>query len=115
MLKDDNEGQQASMDVFCVIDRSGSMYGSKLENVKKSLHYLLDLLKPEDRISIILFDSNSELILEPKMVGKSRKIIEQAIDSIQDQGATNIKDGLKTCFETIIKRKTRNQVTGVLL
>jgi len=114
-LDKDNEGEQASMDVFCIIDRSGSMCGSKLDNVKQSLHYLLDLLKPEDRISIILFDDRSELILSPKMIGKSRKIIEQTIDSIQDSGTTNIKAGLETCFDTIVKRKTRNQVTGVLL
>jgi len=115
MLTDDNEGQLASMDVFCVIDRSGSMYGSKLQNVKKSLHYLLDLLKPEDRISITLFDDRSDLILAPKMIGKSRKIIEDTINSIVDRNTTNIKAGLETCFNSVINRKTRNQVTGVLL
>jgi len=115
MLDEDNEGEQASMDVFCIIDRSGSMYGGKLQSVKKSLHYLLDLLKPEDRISIILFDDKSELILSPKMIGKSRKIIEETINSIQDRGTTNIKAGLETCFNAVINRKTRNQVTGVLL
>merc|ERR1712170_158645 len=115
MLTDDNEGQLASIDVFCVIDRSGSMHGSKLQNVKKSLRYLLDLLKPEDRISITLFDHRSELILAPKMIGKSRKIIEDTINSIYHDGTTNIKGGLDTCFNSVIQRKTRNQVTGVLL
>merc|ERR1712170_325324 len=95
MLTDDNEGQLASIDVFCVIDRSGSMYASKIENVKKSLHFLLDLLKPEDRIAITTFDSLSKVILKPKLIGESRKQIEFAIDSIKAGSSTNIAGGLE--------------------
>lgn len=114
-LEEDDEGEQASIDVFCVIDKSGSMRGSKLENVKLSLHYLLDLLQPEDRISIVTFDSCSELILAPKQIGKSRQAIEDAINSIQAGTATNIKSGLEKAFNTMLARKSKNQVTGVLL
>jgi len=115
LLGEEDDGEQASIDVFCVIDRSGSMSGKKLEEVKKSLHYLLDLLKPDDRISIILFDNSSDLILRPKKVGSSRAQIEEAIEFIQVRGATNISSGLETAFKTMIERQTRNQITGVLL
>merc|ERR1712014_330840 len=115
LLGEEDDGEQASIDVFCVIDRSGSMSGQKLQEVKKSLHYLLDLLKPDDRISIILFDTVSDLILRPKKVGSSRAQIEEAIDFIRDRNATNIAGGLETAFNSMIERKTKNQITGVLL
>jgi len=115
LLGEEDDGEQASIDVFCVIDRSGSMSGQKLNEVKRSLHYLLDLLKPDDRISIILFDTTSDLILRPKKVGSSRAQIEEAIDSITDRNATNIRAGLETAFRSMIERQTRNQITGVLL
>merc|ERR1712232_1234314 len=115
LLGEEDDGEQASIDVFCVIDRSGSMSGKKLQEVKKSLHYLLDLLKPDDRITIILFDTVSDLILRPKKVGSSRAQIEEAIDFIKDRNATNISAGLETAFSSIIERQTKNQMTGVLL
>jgi len=115
LLGEEDDGEQASIDVFCVIDRSGSMSGKKLQEVKNSLHYLLDLLKPDDRISIILFDTVSDLILRPKKVGSSRAQIEEAIDFIKDRNATNIAAGLETAFNSMIERKTKNQITGVLL
>lgn len=114
-LAEDDDSDQASIDVFCVIDRSGSMRGEKLEQVKISLGYLLELLKPTDRISISLFDNTGVLLLAPKMIGPSKKIIQDAINSIQDRGATNIRSGLELAFDAIINRETRNQVTGVML
>lgn len=45
------------IDLVCVIDRSYSMVGEKIELVKKTLLYIIeDLLDEEDRISLIQFD-----------------------------------------------------------
>jgi len=115
LLKEDDEGEQASIDVFCIIDKSGSMSGGKLDHVKQSLHYLLDLLKPEDRISITTFDSESQIVLKPKIIGKSREQIEYAINSIKAGSATNIQSGLERTFKCMHERESKNQVTGVLL
>jgi len=114
-LAEDDDSDQASIDVFCVIDRSGSMRGEKLKQVKISLGYLIELLKPNDRISITCFDSYSQLVLAPKCIGKSKKLIQDAIDWICDQGTTNIRSGLETAFTAMIGRKTKNQVAGVML
>lgn len=114
-LAEDDDSDQASIDVFCVIDCSGSMRGEKLKQVKISLGYLLELLKPTDRISITLFDSRATVLLAPKLIGPSKKMIQDAIDSIQDRGATSIRAGLEHAFNAIINRGTKNQVTGVML
>ena len=45
-----------SIDMICVIDKSGSMDGEKIELVKDSLKQLLEYLNEKDRLSLIMFD-----------------------------------------------------------
>ena len=40
---------------MCVIDTSGSMSGEKINLVKKTLKYVIDLLEENDRFSLISF------------------------------------------------------------
>ena len=113
--EDINNGDEATVDLFCVIDRSTSMRSKKLNILKQCLKYCLELLKPNDRISLIQFGSESEILLAPKLIGKNRKLIEETIDSIKVQGKTHIAAGLENAFELMTKRKSRNDITGVLL
>jgi len=72
-------------------------------------------LKPNDRISIVAFDDKSELVLAPKLIKNSRENIESAIKSLHVCGSTNISAGLTTTFNTMLNRKSKNQVTGIIL
>jgi Mg-chelatase subunit ChlD len=40
---------RSACDIVCVIDRSGSMGGEKIELVKKTLIFMLDQLKDDDQ------------------------------------------------------------------
>lgn len=60
--EDEGKSSRASIDLVCVIDNSGSMSGSKIENVKQTLVQLLDLMGEDDRISLVLFNSNGTRI-----------------------------------------------------
>jgi len=91
------------------------MEGQNLNEVKESLGFLVELLKKNDRISFITFDDNAELLMAPKLVGESRKMIDAAIKSLHVRGSTNIGMGIETTFKTMIDRKSKNQVTGILL
>lgn len=53
----ETKNQRPGIDLICVIDVSGSMSGEKIELVKKSMSYLLELLSENDRLSIITFES----------------------------------------------------------
>lgn len=119
LKQDKNRGillqQTQTIDLYCVIDISGSMRGRKMEQVKSSLKLLLDVLKPDDRISLIIFNDESKLILAPKKVGISRKVIEVSINKIKSCGSTNVSSGIKEAFRAMKHRKTKNSVTGVFL
>ena len=51
---------RSAIDLFCVIDDSGSMSGEKAKFVRKSIKYLLKILRDNDRISLISFDSDAK-------------------------------------------------------
>lgn len=51
------ENSRLGIDLVFLIDSSGSMYGEKMENLKKSLDVLIDILKEKDRVCIINFNS----------------------------------------------------------
>ena len=72
----------------CVIDTSGSMDSyNKLEDVKRSLQFLLDFLSPEDSISVITFSETARTILSQIAVSANEKDnIRARISIIQHAG-----------------------------
>ena len=63
-LKAPESESRVPIHLCCLIDTSGSMEDDdKLENVKRSLHYLLNFLGEKDRISVITFSSTAKTIL----------------------------------------------------
>ncbi|XP_004581597.2 inter-alpha-trypsin inhibitor heavy chain H3 isoform X1 [Ochotona princeps] len=79
-----------------VIDVSGSMAGRKLEQTKDALLKILDDMRGEDYLNFILFSGGvttwkDHLVqATPENLQEARKFVK----SIQDQGMTNINDGL---------------------
>lgn len=55
-LKDMEKSSNA--DIICVIDISGSMAGTKINLVKKSLQVLIKLMGENDRIALVLFNDS---------------------------------------------------------
>lgn len=64
---------RASIDLICVIDNSGSMQGEKIENVKKTLVSLLDLMGEDDRICLILFNSGASRLCHLQKTSKANR------------------------------------------
>ncbi|HTX92497.1 MAG TPA: von Willebrand factor type A domain-containing protein [Anaerolineales bacterium] len=77
-----------------VIDVSGSMsMDNRLELVKRSLKLLVDQLRPTDKVSIVIYGTSAEVVLEPTSGRYDRKIMD-AIDSLRPGGVTNAEAGL---------------------
>lgn len=107
---------RASIDLVCVIDNSGSMSGSKIENVKQTLVQLLDLMGEDDRISLVLFNSNGSRICRlMKTNSANRNELLRVIKAIYASGGTNINSGMEIAFNVLKHRRTRNPVSSVFL
>ncbi len=55
--------RRAPQNLVLVVDRSGSMTGWKMSSVLEALHVLIDRLGEADRLAVVAFDTESELIL----------------------------------------------------
>jgi uncharacterized protein YegL len=79
-----------------VIDTSASMNeDKKLENVKRSIHFLLDFLGPDDIISIVTFSEVAKVILNRVVVTAAEKEnIRARISIICFESNTNLSAGI---------------------
>ncbi len=88
-------------EVTIVIDRSGSMRGEKIEQVKEASLQIISGLKEGEAFNIIIY-SNTVESFSKNAVKKSRETEDAAqkyIDGITATGGTNIYDALKTALE----------------
>lgn len=85
---------RSPLSVHLVLDVSGSMQGTPMENAKKAAQTLVDRLEPSDVVSITTFSSDANVIVPSGAVGPRRTLIKTRIESIQAEGGTNISAGL---------------------
>lgn len=93
------ENLPASNLVF-LIDVSGSMQDPlKLPLVKASMKMLVDQLREEDKISMVVYAGAAGLVLEPTS-GDEKTKIKDAIDKLEAGGSTAGGAGIKLAYKT---------------
>jgi Ca-activated chloride channel homolog len=98
-----------------VIDVSGSMdLENRLELVKDSLELLVDQLRPDDRVSIVVFGSGARVVLEPTDGDEKNEIL-NAIHRLKPEGATNAEAGLKLGYEMALRAFNHRGINRVIL
>jgi Ca-activated chloride channel homolog len=86
-----------------LIDVSGSMAdANKLPLVKQSFAMLVDQLRKEDHVAIVVYAGASGLVLEPTPGDEKNKIME-ALDLLESGGSTAGGAGLKLAYATAKK------------
>lgn len=107
---------RAPIDIICVIDRSGSMSGQKIELVKKTLCFMVEQLKELDKISLVSFDSNVTLDLKlTEMTSQGKKKALASIEKLRAGTCTNLSGGLFEAYDIIKHRYEPNDVASILL
>jgi Ca-activated chloride channel family protein len=87
---------------------------SKLENVKKSLHFLLDFLGPKDSISIITFSNVARTVVNRVAVSAIEKEnIRARISLIAYENNTNLSAGLIEAYNSLDSNTGIGQGTDV--
>lgn len=83
--------ERAPIDVVAVIDRSGSMSGQPLEAVIDATNLLVRLLGPNDRIAVVTFDDQVDMVMSLARhdVGRAADILSR----VHAGGSTNLSGG----------------------
>lgn len=86
-----------------LIDVSGSMDGSdRLGLLKKSMIKMLDSMNPQDRVSIVTYSGNVQLLLESTLVS-SKDLIISKINTLVASGSTNGGSAIRMAYEEALQ------------
>jgi Ca-activated chloride channel homolog len=101
------------LNLCLVLDHSGSMRGHALDTVKQAAKDLLQRLQPGDRIAIIGFNHDANVIV-PNQTVENPSWIETQLSQIAAEGGTNIDAGIKVGIEELAKGK-KDTISQLLL
>ena len=77
-----------------VLDRSGSMAGSRLESAKLALISLVDRLDDRDRFALVTFDDEAQVVIPAGKVGDlGRERLRRDIAAVDTGGTTDLSSG----------------------
>ncbi|MHB8635675.1 MAG: vWA domain-containing protein [Fimbriimonadaceae bacterium] len=81
------------LNLCLVIDRSGSMEGPPLDYVKQACAYVVDMMGPNDVLSIVTFEETVDVLMPPQRV-TNKQLIKDGIQRLMPGNTTNLYDGL---------------------
>ena len=110
----DGLGMRLPLNISLVIDRSGSMEGEPLEYAKRACAYVVDLLEPNDILSVITFEDGADVIMPARRV-VNKALIKDYINRIYAGNTTNLYEGLITACQQVASVKSENTLNRVLL
>lgn len=103
------------LNLAVVLDRSGSMGGDKLANVKEATRILAGQMGKNDVFSLTSFDTDVTQVVAPVRMGGATPSIESAIEGIQAGSMTNLSGGYEQGCAFARQNKSAENITRVLL
>lgn len=89
----------APVNLSIVIDRSGSMKGTRLRNAINAAIGAVERLKDGDMVSVVTFDTRTQVVVPSSIIGpSSRSTVISAISGIQLGGDTCLSCGIETAM-----------------
>ncbi len=105
---------QMPINFSLVLDRSGSMNGQKLNDMKQAAKLAVDQMSPQDILSIVIFDDKVDVMIPAQPVTDPQQI-KQKIDKVDDRGGTAISLGMREGLNELRKSLGPGRVSRMLL
>ena len=105
---------QASLNFSLVLDRSGSMSGEKIRNLREAVKLAIDQATPQDYVSIISFHEKADLVVASQAVTNPSDL-KRKVDKLDAGGGTSISEGMKLGLQELRKNAGSDRVSRMLL
>lgn len=110
------QSDRLPLNLSLILDRSGSMSGDKLENVKEAAVHALRLLTEQDRVSVVTYDDEIEVLAPSRAVtGEGRAELIRRLREVRTGGMTNLSGGWFTGCDQIADFMTGDYLNRALL
>ena len=86
------DAQRRPLNLSLVVDKSGSMAGSKIDYTRQAAQLLVQNMSNEDTLSVVLYNEVVETLLPAQQV-QHKDMINQRIAEIKAGGTTNLSSG----------------------
>lgn len=107
-------GARTPLNLCLVIDRSGSMEGPPLDYVKQACTYVVDMLTPNDILSIVTFEETVDVLMAPQRV-TSKQPIKDGISRLMPGNTTNLYDGLTLAMNQVVNTEEAGRATRLII
>jgi Ca-activated chloride channel family protein len=91
--------ERPPLNLAIAVDLSASMQGEPIERLRAGLLTMIDELEPDDRISLVGFSDEAELLVS--QLGPADPELATTIEGLTLGPRTNLYDGLRTAFEEV--------------
>ena len=99
---EDVKNKTKPVDLICIVDVSLSMGGNKIELVRDSLEYIVNISNSTDKLALVKFSSNSQIVHNlTEMTEKNKALFLKSIKNLTEYGGTNILSGLEKGLELL--------------
>jgi Ca-activated chloride channel family protein len=102
------------LNLCLVLDRSTSMQGMRLQQVKEGTRQIIDRLTADDAISVVVFSDRAEVIL-PSQKSIDKAMAKSIASTIQPSGGTEMLQGLNLGLRELEKNRSQTSVNHLIL
>ena len=99
-------------ELILVIDTSGSMHGTSIDQAKRSLLLALDGLTPRDRFNVIQFNSTTHTLFRETVVASAANIVtaKRYVSSLTANGGTEMYGAIQSALQVRSESAALRQV-----
>ncbi|RMF26601.1 MAG: VWA domain-containing protein [Chloroflexi bacterium] len=108
------EAKRLPLNLCLVIDRSTSMQGERLNQVKAAAYQIIEDLRESDTFSVVTFSDRADVVLSG-LRGSDKTLARARLNAIRASGGTEILKGLEAGVEQVKKRKRLRAVNHIIL
>lgn len=108
--------QRPAINLALVIDTSGSMDGDPIGDARAASLDLLSALQPEDRLAVVAFHSETEVLLEStRLDGADIGELRARIGRMEARGTTDLAGGLRAGLEELVRNLEPEGINRLVL
>jgi Ca-activated chloride channel homolog len=106
--------QQLPLNLCLVLDRSSSMRGERLFQVKEAARQVINQMRSSDAFGLVTFNDRAEVVVPSQLV-RDRESIKSTVMSLDARGGTEMAQGLALGLQEIERPKINGVSRLVLL